>query len=292
MRAFESILEMEPRFRPEAQERYRQVLETLPENAPEWPLFVAQVALTEGDTTLASEQLERAEEATVSVEAAAEGRTDTDAFLRQLIRGNERLLEQTELETPTSASIPERILRLAQLYRRSGDWSRALTAFQKIVAIPEWEVRARKAQEEILDRLPIVDVTAKFFDTIPWTVTDVEGDPYTFSKGSPIEATSNESELQVIAEDSSERFSSGSQQESNLIVDPPKPIGRKIYSFFEKTGIRCFDRPIRADDIVQLQKLFAGLAKAKQEGQEGTNQVNTEIAFGWARVVPGKMSSP
>lgn len=279
LQAFESILEVEPRFRPEAQERYRQVLETLPEDAPEGPLFVAHIALTDGDTALASEQLERAEEASNSVEGTAAGRRDTDAFLGQLIRGNERLLEQTEVETSTPASNPERVFRLAHLYQRYGDWSKALTSFQKIVAIPEWEVRARKRQEEILDRLPIVDVTAKFFDSIPWTLTDVEGNPHASSSGSATEFALNGSDTQASGEGSSEDSSSSAEQANDLVVDPPKPFRRKIYSFFERTWIRCFERPIRADDIVQLQKLFAGLTKAKQEGMERTNEVNTEIAF-------------
>ena len=282
LQAFEAILEIAPQFRPEAQERYLQVLETLPEDAPERPLFRAHIALTDGDTALAAEQLEQADPAANPVEWLPDDRPESDAFLRQLIRGNERLLQQTELQTPASESSPQMILRLARLYRRYGDWSEALTAFQRIVAIPEWEVRARAAQEEILDSLPIVDVASKFFDDIPWTVTDLEGNPHAFSARTQNQAALKGTETEASEADSGDPSSSGRQQVSNLVIDPPTP--------FEKPG---FDV-----SSARLPPMTLSSSRSYSPGwRAGSRKVATEPAMSiprsplWsARLGPDKMS--
>jgi tetratricopeptide (TPR) repeat protein len=216
--AYESLVELEPAYRPAVHERYCRIATGLTEEHAERPLYLAHLALDDGETNQAADHLSQAHQ----------HEPKSDAYLGELIRAYRRLV----LLKP--GPDPELIFRLGELNRQQGDWRQALSSFQQIVRIPEWKLRAGKALEEILDGLPLAEAAAKFFEDVNWHVVG-------FFPG---------------------------QETRDFIVNPTQPFEKKIYSFFERAQVRCFERPVTVEDIVQLKHDLGG-----------QNQINREVTF-------------
>jgi tetratricopeptide (TPR) repeat protein len=230
--AYEGIVELASEYRQAVHARYQQIVTGLNDAEPEQPLYLTHLALDENHTAEAADHLDQ----------AYQHESKSNAYLGELIRAYRRLLA---LE-PTLQ--PEVFFRLGELHRQHGDWRQALNSFQQIVRIPEWKLRAGKAIEEILDSLPLAHVAAKFFEDVNWQVQSTG-----FSR--------------VLVEPKSPPEGGTTKQEVNdFIVNPAQPPEKKnIYSFFEHSQARCFERPVTVEDIVQLKHDLGKQSEINQE---------------------------
>jgi tetratricopeptide (TPR) repeat protein len=136
---------------------------------------------------------------------------------RELIRVCRRFLTS---HPPDSPEVAELLFQVGELERAEGDWRSALGAFEATVALPEWKLRSSKAMEEILDSLPLRDLGASFFERAGWKIQPALTGPADLP---------------------------------DLVVTPTVPFESTLYSFFEDSAVRCLERPVSLDDIVQLR---------------------------------------
>ena len=153
------------------------------------------------------------------LERAYHYKSKSEAYRRELIQAYQRLLAQQEEEIALEPALRAGLVfRLGELQRQQGDWRQALSSFQQTRLIPEWNIRSVRASRSILDALPTKEVAAISFEDVNWQV---------------------------------DRFSS--EDGSNLIVTPVQPFEKKIYSDFQRCQVKCFERMVTVDDIVQLR---------------------------------------
>ena len=155
-------------------------------------------------------------------------------YLIELIRVYRRFLDTQRAKAAYPAFCAEFLFRLGELLREQGEWRGALDSFKEIAKLPEWMVRCAKATEDILDGLPPEQLGARFFEDVGWQVSFADS-------------------------------SQGTSGHADLVVNPPEGFDSTLFSFFEKSQVRCFARPITLDDVVQLKRELAGQEDLNRE---------------------------
>ena len=106
-----------------------------------------------------------------SLDQAAGQPPRSAVYLRALIQAHERYLGS--LAGHGRSADPDTHARMAQLLADGGWWREAVSAWQGIVSIPEWNRRSMTAIQDLLDRRTLVELTQAYFLTAGWVAEDV-----------------------------------------------------------------------------------------------------------------------
>jgi predicted Zn-dependent protease len=173
-------------------------------------LFDVHHALDTGDLDATRRQLDLASEAPPR----------SPLFLRALIQAHERYLEAVEKSGRPPDS--ERLARMAGLHAGGGWWLDAVTTWQAIVSVPEWNRRSMAAIQDLLDRRSLVDIAQAYFGTAGWNVDDVTGNPR--------------------------------DGISECLVSPGWDVATDIATGFHRTQVFCCTEVVTVDDVVRLKR--------------------------------------
>ncbi len=188
---------------------YEQQAASVTESVPR-VLFTVHRALDSSDFDAANAALNE----------AAEAPTRSPIGLRALIQAHERYLRVVaERGRPPE---PEILARMAHLQADGGWWLDAVTTWQSVVSVPEWNRRSMTAIQNIIDPRTLREIAQVYFVTAGWLVDDAPA-------GS--ETTGDECD-----------------------VAPGPGITAKVASRFSNTLVFCRSDVVSVDDVVALKR--------------------------------------
>ena len=206
----EEIAVRDPSLRPMVHERYTQLVKkTALPSAQQ--IYSIHICIDEDATSAALTHLK-----------VVASETTGELHRRELARVLARFREAHRRKEDYPQAYADVLFRLGNLYRGL-DSQAALTSFQEIVKLPEWQMRSTSAMQDILDSLGIEELASIFFKEVGW-------------------ACKPESADAVFAD---------------LIVNPPAESESKLHSMFGNCRVRCYGRPITLDDVVKLNRELA-----------------------------------
>lgn len=129
------------------------------------------------------------------------------------------------LDAPTVA-------RMGQLHTIAEEWDHAITSWQSIVSVPEWNRRAMSAIQSILDSRPIADLARAYFATSGW---------------------------QVAATDSS------LPRATICLVTPTEEASTTLRTRFANTPVFCYADVVGVDDVVALKREVLARGRGSQD---------------------------
>jgi tetratricopeptide (TPR) repeat protein len=207
----EEIAARDPSLRPMVHERYTRLLKNAA--TPEEQQIYSSHICIDDDATRA---------ALTHLKVAVASETTGELHQRELARVLARFREAHRHKQDYPQAYADVLFRLGYLYRGL-DSRGALTSFQQIVKLPEWQVRSTTAMQDILDSLGIDQLASIFFEEVGW-------DCKPESAGAGF---------------------------ADLIVNPPQESESKLHSMFGNCRVRCYSRPITLDDVVKLNRELA-----------------------------------